>query len=160
VIPSFLPTSKSHDGHSNPSNFNTTNDAVDVSDVIEMSRKLNALKKNFCAQRNLVINAFARLSQILTPRQQAMILVRAQIKTKFDISSMELLKNVWQSVTSNEAPSVFSLLSMLPNQPGLKLPSLTDMSAPDGRTNQILQDLITQNQKLGATSYAPYNHSP
>jgi hypothetical protein len=94
------------------------NNNVDVSDIIELSRKLNALKKNFCTQRNLMLNAFARLSQLLSPRQQAMLLVRIHIHTRFDGSNMELLKNVWQSVTNSESPSVLSLLSMIPaNQP-------------------------------------------
>jgi hypothetical protein len=55
------------------------NNNVDVSDIIELSRKLNTLKKNFCTQRNLMLNAFARLSQLLSPRQQAMLLVRIRI---------------------------------------------------------------------------------
>jgi len=106
------------------------NSNIDVSDIIELSRKLNALKKNFCAQRNLMLNAFARLGQLLTPRQQAMLLVRIHIHTRFDGSNMELLKNVWQSVTSSEAPSVLSLLSMLPNGQQPSLLGLPGLSPP------------------------------
>eukprot|EP00026_Physarum_polycephalum_P006245 Phypoly_transcript_06287.p1 GENE.Phypoly_transcript_06287~~Phypoly_transcript_06287.p1 ORF type:complete len:497 (+),score=120.82 Phypoly_transcript_06287:114-1604(+) len=86
---------------------------VEVSDAIELSRKLNLLKKNFCTQRNLMINAFSRTSQMLTPRQQALLLVKLQIQTRFNTVNMDLLKNVWESVTSSEAP-VASLLSMMP----------------------------------------------
>lgn len=121
------------------------NNNVDVSDIIELSRKLNALKKNFCTQRNLMLNAFARLGQLLTPRQQAMLLVRIRIQqhlccgtlfdssqdihTRFDGNNMELLKNVWQSVTNSESPSVLSLLSMIPQ--GQQPPS--DMGMPPGK---------------------------
>lgn len=51
-------------------------------DAIELSRKLNSLKKNFCAQRNLMINAFSRLGQVLNPRQQALLLLKLRIFDK------------------------------------------------------------------------------
>jgi hypothetical protein len=51
---------------------------------------------------------------------------------------MELLKNVWQSVTNSESPSVLSLLSMIPSnqqQPPLhqggKLPPIAGISGAD-----------------------------
>lgn len=94
---------------------------VDVSDAIELSRKMNLLKKNFVTQRNLMINAFSRLGQLLSPRQQAQLLLKLQIQTRFDSVNMELLKNVWESVTSSEAP-MNQLLSMIP---GNKEPSST-----------------------------------
>lgn len=64
------------------------NNNIDVSDIIELSRKLNTLKKNFCTTRNLMLNAFARLSQILSPRQQAMLLVRIRISLSCTIRSL------------------------------------------------------------------------
>jgi hypothetical protein len=138
VIPNYPPFrgSTSDDNSNNTLSTSSTQDNqnLDVSDIIELSRKLNSLKKNFCTQRNLMINAFSRLGQILTPRQQAMLLVRINISTRFDGSNLELLKSVWQSVTSSETPSVLSLLSMLPqgHTSSLKLPlgaGATDLTA-------------------------------
>lgn len=48
-------------------------------DAIELSRKLNALKKNFCTQRSLMINAFSRTTQLLSPKQQALLLLKLRI---------------------------------------------------------------------------------
>jgi len=106
---------------------------VEVSDAIELSRKLNALKKNFCNQRNLMINAFSRTAQLLSPKQQALLLLKLQIQTRFNSGNMDLLKNVWESVTSSEAP-VSTLLSMLPDKdgniaPNTTLPSTTTFGA-------------------------------
>lgn len=109
-----------------PSKITTPGETpVEVSDAVELSRKLNALKKNFCTQRNLMINAFSRTGQLLSPKQQALLLLKLQIQTRFNSGNMDLLKNVWESVTSSEAP-VSTLLSMIPGEKeGSPVPNTT-----------------------------------
>lgn len=151
VIPSY-PALPTHNGVPSetidPDRAPQPETPVEVSDAIELSRKLNLLKKNFCTQRNLMINAFSRTSQMLTPRQQALLLVKLQIQTRFNTVNMDLLKNVWESVTSSEAP-VSSLLSMMPKAdkepaqvqqgPSYTLTSSPHLSSPHLSSPQIPQ---------------------
>nr|BAP16680.1 putative basic-leucine zipper (bZIP) transcription factor [Acytostelium subglobosum] len=114
--------------------------AVDISEILEFTRKLEHLKKNFVKQRTLMEDTHAALSAILTPRQEAMLLVRVHYSTRYDFANMEMLKNVWGSVSKD---------SNFPPPPPQFPPSLLN-----NNVNQINNNLLTiQNM------YSPYSNN-
>ncbi|EGG16564.1 putative basic-leucine zipper transcription factor [Cavenderia fasciculata] len=72
-------------------------------EILEFTRKLESLKKNFVKQRTLMEDTHSALSSILTPKQEAMLLVRVHASSRYDFANMEMLKNVWGSVVSKDA---------------------------------------------------------
>ncbi|KAF2076393.1 hypothetical protein CYY_002298 [Polysphondylium violaceum] len=83
--------------------FSSINGNIDISEILEFTRKLEALKKNFVKQRTLMEDTHSALSSILTPKQEAMLLVRVHSATRYDFANMEMLKNVWGSVVSKDS---------------------------------------------------------
>lgn len=51
-------------------------DLKDMAEVIEFARQLNNLKKNFVAQRTLVLEIQCQLTKILQPRQHAILMLK------------------------------------------------------------------------------------
>ncbi|KAN0027817.1 hypothetical protein ACTFIV_009641 [Dictyostelium citrinum] len=85
--------------------FSPINGNIDISEILEFTRKLEALKKNFVKQRTLMEDTHSALSSILTPKQEAMLLVRVHSSTRYDFANMEMLKNVWGSVIAKDTTS-------------------------------------------------------
>ncbi|EGC37008.1 hypothetical protein DICPUDRAFT_91709 [Dictyostelium purpureum] len=82
--------------------YSPINANIDISEILEFTRKLEALKKNFVKQRTLMEDTHSALSSILTPKQEAMLLVRVHSSTRYDFANMEMLKNVWGSVIAKD----------------------------------------------------------
>ncbi|KYR02069.1 putative basic-leucine zipper transcription factor [Tieghemostelium lacteum] len=76
------------------------NQPLDISQLLEFARKLESLKRNFIQHRNIMLDTISSLSSILTPQQEAMLLVRIHYYTGYDIGHMELLKEVWTNIVS------------------------------------------------------------
>eukprot|EP01133_Synstelium_polycarpum_P010707 gene10707-12453_t len=76
------------------------NSPLEISQILDFARKLECLKKNFIRQRNLMMDTLSSLSTILTPKQEAMLLVRVHFNTTYDFAHMELLKDVWTSIVN------------------------------------------------------------
>jgi len=103
---------------------------ADIAEIIEFTRKLEALKRNFVAQRTLIAQAHVQMNKILSPRQEAMLLVRMYDNTRYDTCNMEMLKNVWNSVGAKGSQSVrqpgglaAEILSSSTPTPSLPMPS-------------------------------------
>ncbi|KAM9975380.1 hypothetical protein ACTFIW_010408 [Dictyostelium discoideum] len=110
--------------------FSPINGNIDISEILEFTRKLEALKKNFVKQRTLMEDTHSALSSILTPKQEAMLLVRVHSSTRYDFANMEMLKNVWGSViakdtTSYPQPPTFSQQTQQLQQAQLQLQNQT-----------------------------------
>ncbi|GAM23217.1 hypothetical protein SAMD00019534_063920 [Acytostelium subglobosum LB1] len=73
---------------------------LEISQILDFARKLDMLKKNFICSRNLSSDTISGLSNILTPRQEAMLLVRIHLNTTYDFAHMELLKDVWTNIAN------------------------------------------------------------
>lgn len=58
--------------------YNNKNNAtsLDMAEVIEFARQLNNLKKNFTAQRTLILEIQCQLTKILQPRQHAILMLK------------------------------------------------------------------------------------
>jgi hypothetical protein len=70
---------------------------LDMGEVIEFARQLNCLKKNFVAQRVLMIDVQSQLNKILTPRQHAILLLRINASRTFDWPRhVQTLRSAWQ----------------------------------------------------------------
>jgi len=73
------------------------NTGLDMGEVIEFARQLNCLKKNFVAQRTLMVDVQAQLNKILTPRQHALLLLRINASRTFDWPRhVQTLRSAWQ----------------------------------------------------------------
>jgi len=71
--------------------------SLDMGEVIEFARQLNFLKKNFIAQRSLMLDVHSHLSKIFTPRQHAMMLIRINAKRSCEWPRhAQTLKSAWQ----------------------------------------------------------------
>jgi len=74
-----------------------TGGGLDMGEVIEFARQLNCLKKNFVAQRTLMLDVQSQLNKILTPRQHAMLLLRINASRTFDWPRhVQTLRSAWQ----------------------------------------------------------------
>jgi len=70
---------------------------LDMGEVIEFARQLNSLKKNFVAQRTLMMDVQSQLNKILMPRQHAMLLLRINASRTFDWPRhVQTLRSAWQ----------------------------------------------------------------
>lgn len=70
---------------------------LDMGEVIEFARQLNCLKKNFVAQRVLMVDVQSQLNKILTPRQHAILLLRVNASRTFDWPRhVQTLRSAWQ----------------------------------------------------------------
>ncbi|KAN0015809.1 hypothetical protein ACTFIU_005756 [Dictyostelium citrinum] len=126
--------------------FSPINGNIDISEILEFTRKLEALKKNFVKQRTLMEDTHSALSSILTPKQEAMLLVRVHSSTRYDFANMEMLKNVWGSViakdtTSYPQPPTFSQQTQHLQQAQLQI------------QNQSKQQQLLQQQQLQNNSF-------
>ncbi|GAM19602.1 hypothetical protein SAMD00019534_027770, partial [Acytostelium subglobosum LB1] len=82
--------------------YNIVNSSpLDIKEVMDFTRVLQAMKKNFIQQRIIMIDTISSLSTILTPRQESMLLVRIHFNTTYDLAQMELLKDVWANTVNN-----------------------------------------------------------
>jgi len=80
---------------------------LDMGEVIEFARQLNFLKKNFIAQRSLLLDVHSHLSKIFSPRQHAMMLIRINARRTLDWPRhAQTLKSAWQLFSDEkQAPS-------------------------------------------------------
>jgi len=70
---------------------------LDMGEVIEFARQLNCLKKNFVAQRTLMVDVQTQLNKILTPRQHALLILRINASRTFDWPRhVQTLRSAWQ----------------------------------------------------------------
>jgi len=88
-----------------PPSENPQVNSMDMGEVIEFARQLNFLKKNFIAQRSLMLDVHSHLSKILTPRQLCMMLIRINAKRTLDWPRhAQTLRSAWQ-LFSEEKPT-------------------------------------------------------
>lgn len=59
-------------------NYNNVS-SLDMAEVIDFARQLNNLKKNFTAQRTLILEIQCQLTKILQPRQHAILMLKVII---------------------------------------------------------------------------------
>jgi hypothetical protein len=77
---------------------------LDMGEVIEFARQLNCLKKNFVAQRTLMVDVQAQLNKILSPRQHAILLLRINASRTFDWPRhVQTLRSAWQLFAEEKA---------------------------------------------------------
>eukprot|EP01113_Clastostelium_recurvatum_P010164 TRINITY_DN1499_c0_g1_i1.p1 TRINITY_DN1499_c0_g1~~TRINITY_DN1499_c0_g1_i1.p1 ORF type:complete len:462 (+),score=116.95 TRINITY_DN1499_c0_g1_i1:201-1388(+) len=86
-------------------------------DMLEFSKKMTLLKNNFVSHRKVILNAHIQIGQQLTPRQQAMLLVRAYAGS-FCQENIETLRKLYKSVNMLEAQVIPELEAhMIPTLP-------------------------------------------
>jgi len=77
---------------------------LDMGEVIEFARQLNSLKKNFIAQRNLMMDITTQLNKVLTPRQHAILILRINTSRTFDWPRhVQTLRSAWQLFSEEKA---------------------------------------------------------
>jgi len=121
-------------------NFKTSS-TLDMSEVIEFARQLNTLKKNFIAQRTLVLEIQCQLGKILQPRQHAVLLLKINKSRAFDWPRhVQTLKSAWQLFSDKSqnlnggAGTSPSLMSLLGNQP-LNFPPSQQLPTTNNTSN-------------------------
>ncbi|KAM9998062.1 hypothetical protein ACTFIY_007728 [Dictyostelium cf. discoideum] len=87
----------------------------DIDKQIETTNKLNLLKIKIISSLNLNLDTFSSISSILSPKQEALLLVRAHLfGSNKKNPHIEILNNVWTGLISkSSSPSFFEIAKLL-----------------------------------------------
>eukprot|EP01112_Ceratiomyxa_fruticulosa_P013538 TRINITY_DN3807_c0_g4_i3.p1 TRINITY_DN3807_c0_g4~~TRINITY_DN3807_c0_g4_i3.p1 ORF type:complete len:359 (+),score=60.46 TRINITY_DN3807_c0_g4_i3:679-1755(+) len=74
---------------------------LSISDVVLFIRHLEAMRKSFTAQRGVMYELYGKISKILTPRQEAILMVRIQRQQTYDPANTQVVWDMWKSLSNN-----------------------------------------------------------
>jgi len=75
----------------------STGTKLDMADIVQFAQQLNCLRKNWTAQRVLMVDVQTQLNKILTPRQHALLIIRLAACRTFDWPRhVQTLRSAWQ----------------------------------------------------------------
>jgi len=71
--------------------------------IVVLSNKLDQLKKNIQQEAEAVNRTIDKLSQILTPYQEAVLMLKHYNIYKDKLSTFQVLNNIWKTLGSEES---------------------------------------------------------
>eukprot|EP01112_Ceratiomyxa_fruticulosa_P019667 TRINITY_DN648_c0_g3_i2.p1 TRINITY_DN648_c0_g3~~TRINITY_DN648_c0_g3_i2.p1 ORF type:complete len:176 (-),score=28.38 TRINITY_DN648_c0_g3_i2:202-729(-) len=86
-----------------------------VHEMLDFSRKLNLLKKNYIAYRTSIMNTTVQISHFFPVRQQAALLLKVYDSgpMRFSKENMDVVIKIWKSVTSQDSSALQSFSALV-----------------------------------------------
>eukprot|EP01113_Clastostelium_recurvatum_P035538 TRINITY_DN4968_c0_g1_i6.p1 TRINITY_DN4968_c0_g1~~TRINITY_DN4968_c0_g1_i6.p1 ORF type:complete len:649 (-),score=200.51 TRINITY_DN4968_c0_g1_i6:152-2098(-) len=110
-------------GHHTPVPLPNVGASPGLSQMLEFSKKLTMLKKNFLNQRSIILNAHVQIGALLDPRQQAHLVLRSYEAAPYRaFENMDTLRKIFKSVTNPTSGSLPVVVSSQPTPNAMSPP--------------------------------------